>query len=302
MRVVVRRATLSLDSDLEPDPDLLIRAAQGATGWRICRWPIDWPMRRSAPERDGGEFHSRARAIVARPRQGSRCAAGRVVHQRIERHRSRQTRLPARQQHALCARRPRGGEEAHRRRSRGPRRRHARGCIDAFSPCTGRDGQAGSGDEGVRRPGAGPAARGRRSSTAWAIASIAAEAGRTAEAVAAADAGYVAAARSFDTPHTRFNIADAPISALLLSGPDRGSAGTWPRVRASRQPISPVLLSYTAVPPWRVGPPSAPATSTPHLAPLPGRQALDSAGEASAGDTAISFPTRSRWPCAVHDR
>src|SRR6478736_2751690 len=29
-RVVVRRATLSLDSDLEPDPDLLIRAARGA--------------------------------------------------------------------------------------------------------------------------------------------------------------------------------------------------------------------------------------------------------------------------------
>ena len=30
MRVVVRRATLSLDSDLEPDPDLLVRAARGA--------------------------------------------------------------------------------------------------------------------------------------------------------------------------------------------------------------------------------------------------------------------------------
>src|SRR6476620_3060623 len=30
LRVVVRRATLSLDSDLEPDPDLLLRAARGA--------------------------------------------------------------------------------------------------------------------------------------------------------------------------------------------------------------------------------------------------------------------------------
>ena len=30
VRVVVRRATFSLDSDLEPDPDLLIRAARGA--------------------------------------------------------------------------------------------------------------------------------------------------------------------------------------------------------------------------------------------------------------------------------
>src|SRR5262249_24482756 len=31
-RVVVRRAMLSLDSDLEPDPDLLVRAAQAGVG------------------------------------------------------------------------------------------------------------------------------------------------------------------------------------------------------------------------------------------------------------------------------
>jgi len=45
-----------------------------------------------------------------------------------------------------------------------------------------------------------------------------ADAGRTAEAVAVADAGYTAATRSFDAPHMRFNIADAHIGALLLSG------------------------------------------------------------------------------------
>jgi DNA-binding CsgD family transcriptional regulator len=32
MQIVVRRATLSLESDLEPDADMLVRAAQGATG------------------------------------------------------------------------------------------------------------------------------------------------------------------------------------------------------------------------------------------------------------------------------
>ena len=53
---------------------------------------------------------------------------------------------------------------------------------------------------------------------AWVLAVIAADAGRTGEAVAVADAGYTAATRSFDAPHMRFNIADAHISALLLSG------------------------------------------------------------------------------------
>jgi hypothetical protein len=38
MRIVVRRAALSLDSDLTPDPDLLVRAAQGAV------WLADLPL------------------------------------------------------------------------------------------------------------------------------------------------------------------------------------------------------------------------------------------------------------------
>ena len=38
IRVVVRRATLSLDSDLTPDGDLLVRAARGAV------WLADLPL------------------------------------------------------------------------------------------------------------------------------------------------------------------------------------------------------------------------------------------------------------------
>ena len=53
---------------------------------------------------------------------------------------------------------------------------------------------------------------------AWVLADISADAGRTTEAVAVADAGYTVAARSFDAPHMRFNIADAHVSALLLAG------------------------------------------------------------------------------------
>jgi DNA-binding CsgD family transcriptional regulator len=53
---------------------------------------------------------------------------------------------------------------------------------------------------------------------AFVLAAISADAGRTTEAVAIADAGYTDAARSFDAPHMRFNIADAHVSALLLAG------------------------------------------------------------------------------------
>ena len=53
---------------------------------------------------------------------------------------------------------------------------------------------------------------------AWALAAIAADAGRTTEAVAVADAGYTVATRSLDAPQMRFNIADAHVSALLLAG------------------------------------------------------------------------------------
>ena len=53
---------------------------------------------------------------------------------------------------------------------------------------------------------------------AWALAQISADAGHTAEAVAAADAGHTVATRALDAPHMRFNIADAEVSALLLAG------------------------------------------------------------------------------------
>ena len=48
VRVVVRRAALSLDSDLEPDAGLLVSAARGAVWLRDLRSPIDWPTPRFA--------------------------------------------------------------------------------------------------------------------------------------------------------------------------------------------------------------------------------------------------------------
>src|SRR5262249_7200979 len=66
---------------------------------------------------------------------------------------------------------------------------------------------------------------------AFVLAAISADAGRTTEAVAVADAGYSAAARSFDAPHMRFNIADAHVSALLLAGRIADAVDVAERVR-----------------------------------------------------------------------
>jgi hypothetical protein len=59
VRVVVRRATLSLDSDLEPDPDLLVRAARGAVWFPnlpLADRLADAAIRAGGAR--GGEFHS----------------------------------------------------------------------------------------------------------------------------------------------------------------------------------------------------------------------------------------------------
>ena len=66
---------------------------------------------------------------------------------------------------------------------------------------------------------------------AWALATIAADAGRTTAAVGTAEAGYIAATRSFDAPHMRFNIADSHVGALVLSGRIGDAADVVERVQ-----------------------------------------------------------------------
>ncbi|MGE5693866.1 MAG: response regulator transcription factor [Candidatus Sericytochromatia bacterium] len=66
---------------------------------------------------------------------------------------------------------------------------------------------------------------------AWARTAILADAGQVTEAVATAEAGYAVATRSFDAPQMRFNIADAHVSALLLSGQVNEALDVAERVR-----------------------------------------------------------------------
>jgi DNA-binding CsgD family transcriptional regulator len=66
---------------------------------------------------------------------------------------------------------------------------------------------------------------------AWALAAIAADAGRTTEAVDVADMGYAVATRFFDAPQMKFNIADAHVSALVLAGRVQDALAVAERVR-----------------------------------------------------------------------
>ena len=79
---------------------------------------------------------------------------------------------------------------------------------------------------------------------AWALATIHADAGRTAEAVAVAEAGYAIAIRCSDAPHMRFNIADAHVGALLLAGRigEAVEVAEWARGQAADLPGTAHLL------------------------------------------------------------
>ncbi len=219
IQVVVRRATLSLDSDLAPDADLLVRAAQGAV-W-LADLPLADRLAEAAVRAGGGpepnfvRAHAlswlgrgeEAEAVLAEIDSGALTDEG---HARLAFLRASNMLWalgdPARAKEII--------DDASRIK---PPQAHS--YIDAFLTIYWfAIDQPEAATQASRNLALDdlPAVVGAE--IAWVLATIAADAGRTAEAVAVADAGYTAATRSFDAPHMRFNIADAHISALLLSG------------------------------------------------------------------------------------
>ena len=216
--VVVRRATLSLDSDLTPDADLLVRGAHGAV------WLADLPLADRLAEAAiragaGPELNFvRAHALswLGRGDEAEAVLADIRTSELTDHDHARFAFLrasnmlwalgdPARAKELI--------DEASRVTSP-----HARTHIDAFhtvywfamdQPDAAVQASKNLALEDIPVVGA---------EIAWVLAQIYADAGRATEAVAAADAGYAVATRSLDAPHMRFNIADAEVSALLLSG------------------------------------------------------------------------------------
>lgn len=218
-QVVVRRAALSLDSDLAPDPALLVRAAQRAT------WLADLPLVErlaDAAIRAGADpeaYFIRAHALswLGRGQEAEAMLAELSTAELADADRARLNYLRANNMLFALANPPEAKSLIDAASRATPA--HARDCIDAFltvywaamdNPTAAMHASRNLVLDRL------PAVAG--SSAAWVIALIAAEAGRATEALATAEAGYSAAVRSFDTPHTRFNIADSCLTALLLSG------------------------------------------------------------------------------------
>jgi DNA-binding CsgD family transcriptional regulator len=219
IQVVVRRATLSLDSDLTPDADLFVKAAHGAV------WLADLPLANRLAEaavRAGAGpepnlLRAHALSWLGRGEEADAVLAEIRTDQLTDGERARLAFLRASNMLWALGDPTRAKEiidDASRTTSP-----QARSYIDAFLTvywfAVDEPDAAMHASESLAL-GDLPAVVGAE--IAWVLADISAGAGRTTEAVSVADAGYTAAARSFDAPHMRFNIADAHVSALLLAG------------------------------------------------------------------------------------
>jgi DNA-binding CsgD family transcriptional regulator len=231
-RVVVRRAALSVDSDLKPDPNLLVRAAQGAV------WLADLPLAdrladaaiRAAGGVDARVVRSHALVWLSRGQEADALLADIPASELSGADHARVAFLRATTMLWTLAD-PTGAKKLIDDASH-TTLPSSRSCIDAFLAVYW---------AGMGRPDAArkwshdlvldqlPALAG--AATAWAIVVASGDAGRITEAVAAADAGYTVAVRSFDAAYMQFPIADVHVGALVLSGQIREASIAAERLR-----------------------------------------------------------------------
>lgn len=236
---LVRRAALSVDSDLEPDVDLLVRAARGAV------WLADLPLAErlagaalnAGAGADAGFLRAHALSWLSRGDDADAVLAGIDPARLSDEERARLAFLRASNQLWVLgdpARAKALVEDA----ALGAQPR-ARSYVDAFLTVYWF-----AMDQPVNAMQASnalnladmPAVVGTES--AWALTVMLADAGRCTEALSVAELGYDAATRALDAPHMRFNIADAHVGTLLLAGriPDAAELAARVRREASDLP------------------------------------------------------------------
>jgi DNA-binding CsgD family transcriptional regulator len=213
-RMVVRRATLSLDSDLEPDADLLIRAARGAV-W-LWEFPLADRLAAAATLAGGAAdaklIRAYALSCTGRGREADALLADIQADELPEAAYGRVAFLRATNRLFTMAD-PVSAKTLIDTASRAAPPQ-ARSCIDAFFTVYW---------AAMGKPHAALESSSKftwrelpdlvaQRVTAWALAVAFGEVGRASEAVTAAKAGYPVPIRSFVI------ITDAHIGALLLSG------------------------------------------------------------------------------------
>ena len=250
IQMVVRRATLTLDSDLPPDADLLVRAARGAVG--LADLALAEKLA-AAAIRAGGDPEAsfvcaHALSWLGHGREADTVLTAIDVGELADAERARSAFLRASNMLWALGEPARAKEiidEASRTVASS-----ARSYIDAFltvywfavdCPETARQAAE------ALDVNALPSVVGAE--IAWVLAAIAADAGRVGEAVATAEAGYGVAARSFEAPQMSFNIADAHVGALLLAGRVSDAADAAERVgrRAAELPGAAQSLGVAVV-------------------------------------------------------
>lgn len=219
MRNVVRRATLSLDSDLTPDTDLLLTAARGAVWLGDLR--LADRLAKVAIRADGSAraYFLRAHALswLFAGQEADAVLAELSVLELSDNDRGRLAYLRASNMlWALGdARRAKEIIDEAAGSSPPPTRIWIDAFLTAYWFAVDQPQEAIQASKGLVLEDL-PAVAGAE--TAWALAVISADAGQTANAVAVANTGYAVALRSFDSPQMRFNIGDAHVDALLLAG------------------------------------------------------------------------------------
>jgi DNA-binding CsgD family transcriptional regulator len=251
VRVVVRRAALSLDSDLEPDADLLVRAAKGAV------WLSDLTLAdrlAGAAVRAGGGpeasfIHAYVLLSLSRGEEADAVLANVVTSDLTDVDRARLLFLTATNRFFALA--DPEGAKALLDGATPPMTSPAHMLVDAFRTVY----WAAMGYPGAARQVSTkftwaelPDVIAARMS-AWAMTVAAGDAGRPSEAEAAADAGYPVGTRSYFVV-----IGDAHLSALLLAGQMRRAheVALFVNERASDVPvwaelIGPVIAGRAAV-------------------------------------------------------
>jgi DNA-binding CsgD family transcriptional regulator len=230
--VLVRRATLSLESDLTPDADLLVRAANGAV------WLADLPLAdrlaeaaiRAGAGSEANFVRAHALSWLSRGEEADAVLAEVRTSELTDDDTARFAFLRASNMLWVLADPVRAKELIDDAARTTPQR--ARSYIDAFLTvywfAMDQPALATLASEHLaldELPAVVDA------ELAWALTAIYADAGRTTDAVAVAEGGYTGATRSLDAPQMRFNIADAHVSALLLAGRIQDAVAVAERAR-----------------------------------------------------------------------
>lgn len=219
MRGAVRRAALSVDSDLRPDPALLVRAAQGAL--RLADLTLAERLAAAAEQAGAGPeaTYLRAHALswLFRGQESEDLLAGVDTTGLPDTERARFAHLRA--SNLLWALRRPADAKAHVDEVSAGLGADARQWLDAFLTVYwfAMD-QPQEAEACAKLFSLQDLPEFVGSEAAWALATVAADAGRTADALDLTEIGYRTAAHGFDTPHIRFNLADSELTALVLAG------------------------------------------------------------------------------------